>query len=324
MKRNNIFFALVLALGLAVVLPLEASAEICNRVVAIVNSEVITLHELNTRMKEITGVEATALKTRNEGQYLQARQQILDLLIEEKIAEEQIREKGISVPDSDVDAAIERIKKDNGLTQEDLLAQLAKRKIDLKTYRQNIKRDLQRMQLINYEVKSKIIIREESLKEYYEAHKAEFSKDERVHLATIFLTAESVSGDVGPNTLLEKAQEILSRLNKGEDFAKLATRFSKGPGANDGGDLGFFKTDQLDPQLVKIIHKTPEGGVSDPIPRPAGLQIIKVVEREKGGEKPFEEVKDAIYQALYREEVNKRYMSWIKELKERTYTKIIF
>jgi peptidyl-prolyl cis-trans isomerase SurA len=324
MKRNNIFFALVLALGLAVVLPLEASAEICNRVVAIVNSEVITLHELNTRMKEITGVEATALKTRNEGQYLQARQQILDLLIEEKIAEEQIREKGISVPDSDVDAAIERIKKDNGLTQEDLLAQLAKRKIDLKTYRQNIKRDLQRMQLINYEVKSKIIIREESLKEYYEAHKAEFSKDERVHLATIFLTAESVSGDVGPNTLLEKAQEILSRLKKGEDFAKLATRFSKGPGANDGGDLGFFKTDQLDPQLVKIIHKTPEGGVSDPIPRPAGLQIIKVVEREKGGEKPFEEVKDAIYQALYREEVNKRYMSWIKELKERTYTKIIF
>ena len=324
MKRNNIFFALVLALGLAAVLPPEASAEICNRVVAIVNSEVITLHELNTRMKEITGVEPTALKTRNENQYLEARQRILDLLIEEKIAEEQIREKGISVPDTDVDAAIERIKKDNGLTQEDLLAQLAKRKIDLKTYRQNIKRDLQRMQLINYEVKSKIIIREESLKEYYEAHKAEFSKEERVHLATIFLTAESFSGDVGPNTLLEKAQEILSRLKKGEDFAKLATRFSKGPGANDGGDLGFFKTDQLDPELVKIINKTPEGGFSDPISRPAGLQIIKVVEREKGGEKPFEEVKDAIYQALYREEVNKRYMSWIKELKERTYTKIIF
>jgi peptidyl-prolyl cis-trans isomerase SurA len=104
----------------------------------------------------------------------------------------------------------------------------------------------------------------------------------------------------------------------------LAKEFSQGPGADEGGDLGLFKTDQLDPQLKKIVEDIPEGEVSNLIIAANGIQIIKLIKNQKKEVKPFDEVKDAVYGLLYREEVNRRYMTWIGELRKRSYTKIIF
>ena len=110
----------------------------------------------------------------------------------------------------------------------------------------------------------------------------------------------------------------------GENFAKIAKEVSQGPGAEEGGDLGFFKVSNLDPELTKVVKDMSPGDVSRPIIRPSGIQIIQLVGREGGRVRPFEEVKDAIYEILYREEINKRYSSWIKELRESAYLKIIF
>ena len=104
----------------------------------------------------------------------------------------------------------------------------------------------------------------------------------------------------------------------------MAKKFSEGPGAEDGGDLGFFNTSQLDPELTRIIKDMSAGDTSEPIIRPSGIQIIKLLEKQEGRVKPLEEVRDAIYGILYRKEVNERYSSWIKELREKAYTKIIF
>ena len=104
----------------------------------------------------------------------------------------------------------------------------------------------------------------------------------------------------------------------------MAGKYSEGPGADEGGDLGVFKTAQLDPELRKILETIPAGGVSDLIIRPQGIQIIRLIAKERGKLKRLDEVRDAIYGLLYREEVNKRYENWIEELRERSYTKIIF
>lgn len=314
-----ILFAVVAAAAMG-----EASAEICNRVVAIVNDDVVTLYELNAKMKEVTGLEPAELRKQDESKYLDARRKVLDLIIDEKITSEKIKELSIQVNESEIDAAIEKIKRDNRLTQEDLLEGLKKRGIDYETYREVVKKDLERMRLINYEVRSKIIIRDEKIKEYYEQHKEEFRTEERVHLAAIFLKRENPEDPGESRSLLAKAQGIVVRLNAGESFERLAKALSQGPGAEEGGDLGFFKTSQLDPELKAAIASLGEGDVSEPVVRPAGVQIIKVLEVRKGSEKPLEEARDAIYAALYKEEVNKRYTSWIKELREKAYTKIIF
>ncbi len=302
----------------------HVSAETFNRVVAIVNNDVITLHELNKKMEAITGLKPDDFKSQNDDRYLETRRRILDLLINDKIAQEKIRELGIRVTQRQMDAAIERTKKDNQWTHEDLTETIEKSGMTYEKYLENIKRDLERVQLINFEVKSKIIIREEKISQYYEEHKEKFGGNEKVHLASIFLMHKD-SKDEGENReLYRRGEDILARLRMGEDFGGLARKYSEGPGADEGGDLGTFKTTQLEPELRKIFEAMPEGGVTDLIKRPNGIQIIKLIKKEKGKAKSLEEARDAIYGVLYNEEVNRMYMSWIKRLRESSYTKIIF
>lgn len=300
------------------------AAVTCDRVVAIVNNQVITLYELNNRIKEMIGYPAEELKARNESQFLDVRRHILQLLIDERITEEKIKELKIKVREEQVDAAIEKIKRNNQLTQEDLLAKLKSEGLTYAKYREKIKGEIERSDLIEYEVSSKILISDKDIARYYDEHKSTFATGDRVHLASIFLLRKNPDDPVEKEELTKRGQEILAKLKAGADFSELAKRFSQGPGADAGGDLGVFPWDQLDPEAQKILEEVPEGGVTPLIFRANGVQIIKVVERQGGKRRPLEEVKEAIYDTLYREEVNRKYESWLKELRESSYTKIIF
>lgn len=324
MKKSTLLILILLLLGGNIFLREKAYGEIYNRVVAIVNADVVTLYELDMRMKELTGMTPEALKRKSEGQYLDTRRKILERLIEEKIAIEKIQELEIKVQPKEVDATIEKVKKDNSLTQEDLVAALKEQGQTYDQYRKMLKTELERVRLINYEVKSKIIIREEELKEYYDEHKDEFSTQGKVHLAMIFLKQEDPANPEESSTLKEKARKIIQKTKSGEDFGKLAKAFSNGPGANEGGDLGVFKISELNQEMADTIKNLSSGEVGNPIIGLNGIQIIKVVEKDKGGEKSFDQVKNSISSTLYRKKLDLAYSEWIKDLREKAYVKIIF
>jgi peptidyl-prolyl cis-trans isomerase SurA len=302
----------------------HAHGETLNRVVAIVNDDIVTLYELNKKIKELTGLTPVELRGRNEEQYYEARSKILEILIDEKITQGKIQEMGIKVTERKIDDAIEKIKRDNKWTQEDLVSRLQKEGLSLEKYKENMKEELERIELINYEVRSRILIREEMMTQYYEENKQKFSEAMKVHLATIFLARNNPDDEKESLEIEKKGDEILTRLKSGEDFKDLARKFSQGPGAEDGGYLGAFQLDELNPGLKKILEPIPEGGFSDLIIMPKGIQIIMVVKKEGGKARSYEDVQDAIYGILYQEEIDKRYRAWIKELRERSYTKIIF
>ena len=300
------------------------AAEVCNRVVAVVNNDVITLYELNNRMKEMTGVPPEELMLKSDAMYRDARQKILELLIDEKIAQAKIKELRIQVSDRQVDNYVEKLKRDNQLTQEDLVAGLEKEGLSYEKYRERIKRDIERAQLIEYEVRSKIIIREETIQKYYEEQKGTFGVAEKVQLAGIFLMRKNLKSEEEMRELYRKAQEIAAKLKAGADFSQMAGSYSEGPGAKEGGDLGQFTVDHLEPGLKGVVEALPEGGISDPLVRPNGIQIIKVTKKQTGKIRSLEEMKEAIYGILYQEEVNRRYQNWIKELRESAYTRVVF
>lgn len=300
------------------------SAQTFNRVVAIVNEDVITLHELNKKVREMTGSTPDDLRSRGKKTYLETRRRILEILINEKLTQAKVQELGIHVTPLQIDATIERIKANNQWTHEDLIARLREGGLTYETYRENIKKDLERFRLINSVVQSKIIVREEQLKQYYENHKEEFSSEETVHLAGIFLMRKNPKDEDEIRELSRKMEHILARLSKGEDFGELAKKFSQGPGAREKGDLGSFQTAQLEQELRKVLEDMPEGGVSAPIVRANGIQTVKLIKRQDAKVKPFKEVRDVIYMMLYKDEVDKNYASWIKELRESSYTKINF
>jgi len=325
MKQLKTIASLILLFtGSIVLFHSSVSGEICNRVVAIVNDEVVTLYELDTMIQLLTGTPSAQLKNRSEEIYIKTRQKVLDDLVDQKIVLEKIKELKIEVTTKEVDQAIERVKADNQLTQEDLLAELKEQGSNYESYRESIKEELERIQLINYEVKSKIILREEEIEKYYNTHRDEFTSEGRVRLALIFLKQEDPADKNEARALYQKAQDILSMIKDGKNFANLARKFSNGPGASEGGDLGVFKMSQLNPEMAEIIKDLSAGEVSKPIIRPYGIKIIKVEEKDGGGEKSLEQVRNAIQTILYRQELDKKYSAWIKDLRKKAYIKIIF
>jgi len=313
---------LALVAALSAVPP--ASAEIRNRLVAIVNDQVITLHELDTRVRELTGYTPDELKEKSEQTYIETRRRVLDDLIDQKIALQKIKELEIKVEPREVDQAIEKVKEDNQLTQEGLLEKLKERGMTYESYRKSLQTELERAQLINYEVQSKIVLTEESIEKYYREHIDEFASSGKVRLGLIFLKQTDPADKNEARALQQKAQEILSAIQAGEDFGKLAKKFSSGPGAKEGGDLGVFKLSELDAELSKQIAGLSDGDVTKPIIRPDGIRIIKVVEKDREGVKSLDQVRSAIQSLLFREEVEKRYDAWLSDSRKKAYIKIIF
>jgi peptidyl-prolyl cis-trans isomerase SurA len=298
-------------------------AETCNRVVAVVNNEVITQYELEKKIREVTGFSADGLKTKEPQRFDETRRRVLDLMINEKIAEEKVKELNIKVTQRQVDATIQKMRENQRMSQEEFIVHLEKEGLTYEKFQQKVKRDLERMQLVEFEVKSKIIIRDEEVKEYYERNKKNFGSVEKVRISGIFLILKRPDDSREMMEIQRKGEGILSRIRAGEDFGELAKAFSEGPAAASGGDLGVFHPDQLEPQLRNMIETLKEGSVSGLIPRQNGFQILKLVEKQEGRIKPFDEVREAIFNILYEEEVQSRFQSWIQSLRESSYTRIL-
>lgn len=302
----------------------DSRAEISNRVVAIVNNDVITLYELNNRLKDYTGQTSDMLKAQGEDKYIEIRRQVLETMIDEKISQAKIEELGLNVSEDQIDSYIENIKSANNLTQEDLIAGLKDEGTTLEAYRKSIKEKLERNDLIEYEVTSKAVILESQLSKYYQEHIAEFKEEELDQIASIVLNIQNENDTNEITGLTQKGEKILARLKAGEDFSALAKEYSQGPGADEGGVLGEFNPTQLDPALKKIIEGLSDGQVSGLITTNGTIQIIKLLKRTGGTVKPFDQVRDDIYQTIYNKELDKRYTSWIKELRDKSFTKINF
>jgi peptidyl-prolyl cis-trans isomerase SurA len=310
------------ALGMAV--PSNLRAEITNRVVATVNSDIITLYELNRSIEGMTGLSVPALKLQDEERFYQVRRAVLNSLINQKIAEQQVQKLEIKVTQRDIDEAIERMKRENRITQEELLFSLRSKGITLEDYRQQLKREIERARLVDYEVKSKIVITEKDLRDYYQDHADQFSETHKVKLARILLKTGNPADKEEMARAKERGEDILRKLGEGSTFPDLAREYSQGPAGPEGGCLGWIVFDQLDPSLKKRIAQLSPGEYTELHQCPYGVQIVQMMEERKGGIKSFDEVRDAIYSKLYKAKVEERYADWLSKLREESFIKVVF
>ena len=309
--------AAVLCLGVS------AFAEITNRIVAIVDNDIITLYELNERAKELTGYSPEEQQVVNDQGFVENRRNLLNLMINERLTQAKIRALGIDITSNQIDATIEKIKQDYGLTQESLLISLKNEGISYEKYREDLKQDIERSRLITSEVKSKIIITDNQITQYYNDHKEEYIKA-KFHLLGIILKAVDRNDEEEMTELLNKAQELLARLRKGEDFGRIAKEYSQGLGADDGGDLGKYESAKLNPEFLKMLFDLNEGDISEVIVSDSGVQIIKLISKEITGIQPIEEVRASIEDIIYKQEVNEKFTSWLEDLRKSAYIEIIF
>lgn len=131
-------------------------------------------------------------------------------------------------------------------------------------------------------VEGKAATTDEAMKKVYEDASKQIAGEQEVHARHILVETE------------DEAKAIEDELKKGADFAELAKKKSKDPGASDGGDLGFFTKDQMVPEFSKVAFSLEPGKISDPVKSQFGWHIIKVEEKRNRKPPDFEQVKAQI------------------------------
>jgi peptidyl-prolyl cis-trans isomerase SurA len=315
-------------LGCVLGYPFRANAkseEIVDRIVAVVNDDVITLSELNVVIKPyVEKIRALGYAPDKEkAMIFKVRDSMLHRLVDEKIEDQEIKRAKIEISDRQVDEAIERIKQTNYYTDEDLRAELSGEGMTMKDYRTRIKEQILRSKLVNLNVKSKIVITREDIKAYFKKHLDKYGGKTKYHLRNIIMKVPGFADSKNRHEIKATMDEILEKLKAGQSFAELAKKYSESSAASDGGDLGLFESDALSPQIRKAIKKIKPGEFTPVLDTDQGYQIFFLEKIVKEPGKPLEAVSPEIERILYEESVNKKYNSWLEGLRKQAVIKII-
>ena len=301
----------------------QAAGEVVDRIIALVNGDVITLSELEeTGRKFFEQVRESSLPTEREEKLKKAREEVLNHLIENKLLEQEMKNRKIEIPDRDVEQAIEEIRQRNRLTENELKMVLAKDGMTYSMYQEKIRSDLGKMRLVNREIKSKIVIQEEDVRKVYQEKIQEFTVLLELKLQQVFLTVPRGASPEEIAAIQIKAKEIAARARKGEDFSELVRKYSQGPEARDGGVLGYFKHKELLPELEEATFKLQAGETSEVVQTPQGFHVLRVLERKGGEPKPFAEVQYSILDQMIQAEAETQFQKWLKNLKAKAYIEI--
>jgi len=320
--------ALVFLLTLAAV----THADVVDRVVAIVNDDVITLSEVNEEGKPLLQRVAETVSPPELPEALkQVRQTVIDKLIEKKIMLQEAEKAEISVTDEEVDLAYKRILERNNMTPEQFREQLAAIGMDEARYKENLQTQVLSSKLVNREIRSKVIIPENRIIDYYDVNYTERVEKGGYYILQIGImwNEKAAEGSGIPRTreaAREKAERIRNLAANGEDFRELARNHSSLPSSVDGGDIGILVEDDMPSDMLEIITETSPGGITPIIETSSGYQFFKVLSSQEGQiitKVPYESVKDEIYDTLYQQEMESRYEKWLKEVKNKAYIKIL-
>ncbi len=312
-----------LVFGLWLLVPRSGPGEVVERIVALVNNQVITLSELEEMGKPVLDqVRQTGLPAEREERLKKARREVLDHLIETKLLEEEMKKRKIEVPDRDVDAAINDVLKSSKLTEDDLKKTLAREGMTLATYRQKVRDELGKMRLVGREIKSKVVIEDEEVRKRYQENPEKYSEPLEVKIQQVFFPLPKNATKEEVANVQREASIILERARRGDDFTQLAKVYSRGPEASEGGVLGYFKKHELVREVEEAGFKLKPGEISDLVRSSAGFHILKVLDRRGGEPRPFAEVQNRIREEVIQEESEKKFDAWMKDLKSKAYIEI--
>ncbi|XOF32191.1 MAG: peptidylprolyl isomerase [Candidatus Electrothrix sp. YB6] len=312
-----------------------AGAEILDSSVAVVNEDVITLSDVNRAGKAIfEQIAAEAPPDQRDAALQQARENIIEQLVEKKLLMQQAALMNISVSEAELDHAQKQVLKRNGLSEDAFQTELRKIGVDEAQYRETLRDQLLSSKVINYQVRSKVAVPEERIREYYTEHYVEHV--EQASSASYYLLqigfvrgtgGSSQDAAPGGKTAREKVETVYALLKDGKDFKELARQYSELPSAADGGDIGFFQKDEMAPYMRDAITALQPGEISPVVESPNGYMIFKLLsspaEGATGTKVPYDDVKQEIRDTLYKQEAEKRYKAWVKKIRSEAYIKIL-
>lgn len=319
-------FALAMAAQLLIAPISSLEAMTVERIVAIVNNEIITLSEVNEevlpgrfRLEESYAGDGLNITT---DRLLREK---LRKMIDKRLQLQAARKAGISVSQEDIKGVIEDIKKKNSIrSDKEFSGTLEEEHLTLETYTAQIRDQLILMKLINREVRSKIVVRDEDLHDYYNNHRSLFAFPSEIKISQILIPLPKAAPETLVEDLRKKASGMVEEIKAGADFFDTAKRYKGIINGISAADLGFFRKGDLVPYLEKAADSLNAGEISYPIETQAGIHIIRLDERGSVRYKPFEEAAKVIEEAVYQEKYDESLAVWLKEIRDGAHVEMRF
>jgi peptidyl-prolyl cis-trans isomerase SurA len=246
----------------------------------------------------------------------EVRSTILDSLIEQRLVKQAADKAGIEISEREIDNAVEDIKKQNNLTQEQLLVALAQSGLTQKEYREQLKEQIRQVKFINKEFRSKISIQADDIEDYYRQNIREFSGSAVYRMNMIFLPSND------RKAMNERLKLVTDGLSSGEDFRQLASHYSDGPSPSLGGDLGYMKTGEMESWIEEAVKSLQPGQATPAITRPEGVYFIQLTEFKAAETRPLAEVRGLIQDRLFKKIMDERFSFWLSEIKRYAHLEI--
>lgn len=299
---------------------LSYSSVLLDRVIATVNGEVITWSELRGNFELEAEEYLKGLKNEEREKRLkEIEKSFLNNMIDLKLQLQEALRLGFSVKQTEVDGAIADIKGKYNLTDERFIESLKAEGLTLDEYRKQLEEQILVSKLVKFEVRDNVLILDKDIEEYYEANKDEYRREEKVRIRQVFFSANPE--DISQRAETEaRAQEIIQRIKKGDDFAKIASEFSEDASREFGGDLGYVSRGSVLKEIGDVATALKVGEVSEPFWSSTGLHIVKLEDKIEGSN--IEGIRNRIKGLLFEQTFKLKYSDWLKSMREKAYIKI--
>lgn len=318
MNRILSFFLTLFIAG--ILQPAASSAKMVDGIVAVINDDIILYSELNQAWARLVRATPT-LTNESPGKLAQYKRELLQQMVRHRLTSQEAKRLRISVSEQEVDRAIEGIKRENGMTDQQLEVVLGQEGQTLDQFREQVLKEIERSRLMDRIFQSKTVITDAQIDEYLRQHRA--SGNDRRHLAVISLPITPGMSAEDVATLGAQAEDIQKRLQAGADFSKLARKYSKGPGAAEGGDIGFIASSDLAQPLEEATRNLAPGQTTRVLQSKGGFYILKLLEVETEGAGAADpNARERATRELMRLEINRKFEQWMKNLEERAYVQI--
>ena len=299
--------------------PLSIHARVLDKVAAKVNSEIITLSGIEERAEILRQEYVGAPISVSEEDLLK---EALNMIIEERLQIQEGKKFGFVIDEDAVDAAMEEIIKKNDLADGQLQEMLKREGRTLKSYKNHIRDQIMVSKITRFEIGNRVKVSEKSIIKYYKENQKEFWQEGKVKARHILFIAERGSSEKIRREKLQQAKKILLKLRKGNDFAKLAMKYSEDISASNGGDVGFVGRGKMVPEFEEAVFNLKPGQVSDIVKTEYGYHIIKVEEVLPGKTLTLKDVKNRIHQILTMQMQKQVYDVWMNELKNSAFIEV--
>lgn len=255
-----------------------------DRIVAVVNDEVVTLYELQNRLAMALG------QLRRQGTPLPPRdvleRQMLERMVMDKVQLQHARDIGLRIDDAQLDQAIRRIATGNNMSMAQFRQALQKDGLEFAKFREDIRDEMTIARVREREVDNKIAISDGEVDLYMQGELGKGATGEEYEVAHILLRAPESASPEQIRILKAKADQVLERAAKGENFSQLAAAYSDAPDGLQGGSLGVRPLDRLPAIFAEVVVTLKVGEVAPLLRSPNGFHIVKLAGKRGGANVP--------------------------------------